>query len=357
MFNCKNCNKEFKGNKRYLNHIEKCSYQGILYTCIKCFFMSYNFHEMTEHKQNCSGTNVQDSKILFTKLIKNKIKKKPKKKKITNERLSFLETNKEQDFILYLNKLLENNKITLTPIEKRILQYDNYYEDFLNSDEIEEYKNKLSLSNVKLTKNYDNLLSNMFCYGIALFSIENIITFFIGEKTKNLISYIEDDNIYHYRFYYFSRNKKNQKYWKMDCRLENLCESLTNNLKDYIIKLFKKIYYKVFGDNNFRDLKTLKESNYQVINTDCIQLLSNLIKISDTLKIQKFLQDLVIKTSMIIDKQNNNFNLLSDDRMQLQNFKEKMKHNYIIEKIKIIKMLFDDSNEENIKLILNEINI
>ena len=196
----------------------------------------------------------------------------------------------------------------------------------------------------------------MFCYGLALFSIENIITFFIGEKTKNFISYIDDNSKYPYRFYYFSQMKKGKKYWKMDCRLENLCESLINNLKDYMVKLFKKNYYQVFGDNKFRELKIMKKSNHQIINTDCIQLLSNLVKISNTLKIQNLLQDLIIKTSKITDKQDNNFNLLSDDRMQLQNFKEKMKHDYSTEKLKVIKMLFDDEDEENIKLILNEIN-
>lgn len=344
MVNCESCGKEFKTEKRYNTHIEKCIYKGIIFICEGCKFMTRNLQEIEKHKESCSVIDHND----LMEQLKKKLRIKVKKKK-PESRLVLLKDKTETEFSSYLRNL---DNITFEKIEKRILQYDNYYEDFLEPDEIDTYKKHLSQCCPEFEKNYDGFTPIMFCYGLCFFSLQDVLSFFIGEKTRCFIRYMEDNSKYHYRFYQYSSKKKR---WDMDCRLESFIDSITSNLKQYMVNLFRINYYEIFHDNNFRTISRLRECENQLINLDCLQLIHNLIEISNYIKVQLFVQDIIVKTSPIEKTKNVKFNLMGDDKILKEEFDKRLTYDYENEKLKTLKSLFDDCETEDVKMILTEI--
>ena len=351
MFSCENCGKEFKSEKRLITHNKQCIYTDILYVCTKCHTMTYNFSELTAHKADCKGTNKKDTKTLLEKHVKKKVKK-PKAK----NHIHLLKERCENEFILYMRELMyKDKKIIPIGIESRILQPENYFEKVLEQEEIEEYRKALELSKFEYKPTYDSFVSTIFCYGLSLFSVYNVLKYFIGEKTKHFIIRLEDNHEYPYRFYYFHQIRKNKQLWRMDCRLENFTDIIIDNLLDYMAKLFRKNYYDVFGDNNYREVKALRESSYQIIHLDCIQLMCNIAELVNRPNTQKFLQDLIIETATVEKPPEYKFNLLSDDRMFFEKFKDRLGCDITIDQVNAMKLLFDDSENYDMKMILTEI--
>ncbi len=76
----------------------------------------------------------------------------------------------------------------------------------------------------------------------------------------------------------------------MDCRLEDLTNSISNNMIPYMIDNFRKMYKDVFGDNDYRvDYK----KRCQLTDCDCEQLVKNIFTLADPKSASKLLCDLV----------------------------------------------------------------
>ena len=186
-------------------------------------------------------------------------------------------------------------------------------------------------------------------YGLAIFSIKKLIEIFINNKygIYNII-YVpikkssENDP---YSFYILEDIKSKKRYWKMDCRLEELTINFTNTIINYLKNIFKKLYHDVFNDNIYR--KDYKSYN-TITQYDCEQLLKNIYMISNQKKFSLLLRNIIRENCTYYPTENDRFNIYTDDLVQKKRFAEDKGS---IDSVIFIKNLFDDiSNEDSVDL-------
>ena len=138
-----------------------------------------------------------------------------------------------------------------------------------------------------------------------------------------------------YSFYILDKIAKEKRFWKMDCRLEDVSMKLMNIILPHLIKMFRNIYKLIFGDNDFR--KDYYQSSNQIIEYDCEQLLQNILLISCPKNCRIMTCDIIKNKSTYKPTENDKFNLYGDDVLQKRKFN--MKDDYDV--TDIIKRLFD----------------
>jgi len=235
----------------------------------------------------------------------------------------------------------------LSPLESRLTAYGNYTESHLEVDEIQRLDTVLDLGsehekeyvpfeNSKIRDHFSN-------YSVVLFSIrQNIRRFLFNRYGFHNVVYLplpkntEDDP---YSFYVLERVNKDKRYWKMDCRLENLSTSLITDVLPYMVSMFRRLYRDVYGDNEFRSDYT---SNCQITECDCEQLLQNIIMIGQPKEFCIVLREIVKNKSTYKPTENDKFNLYGDDSLQRKRFQEKEE----VDLVEIIKQLFDGISSE-----------
>ena len=90
-----------------------------------------------------------------------------------------------------------------------------------------------------------------------------------------------------FSFYYLEMIKSGKNKWRMDCRLEEMTSDLETKIKDYCIKIFRNIYFKIFGDNEYRsNIFKLNE----IFEYECKTIIKNLIFVSNYVKFVKYFQ-------------------------------------------------------------------
>ena len=103
----------------------------------------------------------------------------------------------------------------------------------------------------------------------------------------------------------------------MDCRLEQFCNNFIENIKNYLIVLFKKIYFDIFEDNDYR-------SNYAdfspVADNECKQILQNLYLLNDTKEFSYIFRNSIKQNAFYNPTENDKFNMYSDDIIQKKRF-------------------------------------
>ena len=236
----------------------------------------------------------------------------------------------------------------LSPIESRITGYGNYTDAHLDVDTIEHFSGILDRhafpEKCYTPFNHVDVAKGFYNYGLTLFPMkQNLGRYLFNRYGFNNVVYLplhkntDDDP---YSFYILDGLNKEKRYWKQDCRLENLSTALTNGLKPYMISVFRKIYRDVFGDNDFRQ-------NYstvsQITEYDCEQLLQSIILLSQPKEFSLVLRNLVKRNGMIKPTENDKFNLTGDDALQRRRFQEKED----VDLADAIKLLFDGISSED----------
>jgi hypothetical protein len=235
----------------------------------------------------------------------------------------------------------------LTSLESRLVGYGNYINMHLDIDEIyrlEEVLNLHSNSEKEYTPfNHHIICEQFFNYGAVIFPIKkNITRYMINRYGFNNIIYlplpqnVKDDP---YSFYTLSRVNKEKRYWKMDCRLEELCSNIITEILPYMISMFRKLYRDTFGDNEFRKNYI---SSSQITQCDCEQLLQNIILLGQPKEFCNTLRNLVKEKSTYSPTENDKFNLYGDDALQRKRFQEKEDGDLV----EIIKQIFDGISSE-----------
>ena len=231
----------------------------------------------------------------------------------------------------------------LSALESRLIYYGNYTQTHLEIDEIQKLDIVLDLEKQfpKEYVPYDSIkLFNCFYnYGLVLFPFKkNLERYIFNRYDLFNIIYLplpkntQDDP---YSFYILDRVSKEKRYWKMDCRLEDVSASLIANVLPYMISMFKKLYRDVFGDNDFRsDFK----NKCQLTECDCEQLLQNIILLGQPKEFCNVLRSIVKKKAHYTPTENDKFNLYGDDALQRKRFHDKED----VDLVDIIKQLFDD---------------
>jgi hypothetical protein len=235
----------------------------------------------------------------------------------------------------------------LSPLESRLIYYGNYTQLHLEIDEIQKLDIVLDLEIQSPTEyvsyNSINFFNCFYNYGLVLFSIEKTLKRYLFNKYDfwNIIYLPLPKNTQEdpYSFYILDKVVKEKRYWKMDCRLEELSSSIISNVLPYMISMFKKLYRDVFGDNDFRSDFTQK---CQLTECDCEQLIQNIIVVSQPKEFHNFVRTIVKDKATYMPTENDKFNLYGDDSLQRKRFHEKED----IDLVDIIKQLFDDITSE-----------
>jgi len=230
----------------------------------------------------------------------------------------------------------------LTSLEGRLVAYGDYTIAHLEVDEIQKLSTVLDVG-AQSPKEYvpydsSNICNSFYNYGIVLFPLMKCVDRYLFNRygflnviyaplPKNLA---EDP----YSFYELERVNKGRRYWKMDCRMEDLSTALIANVLPYMVSMFRKLYQDVFDDNEFRVNYTGK---CQLTECDCEQLLQNIILIGQPKKFCNMIRKRVVKKASMMPTENDKFNLYGDDALQRSRFQNKED----IDLVDIIKQLFD----------------
>ena len=231
----------------------------------------------------------------------------------------------------------------LTPLESRLISYGSYTQTHIEIDEIQKLEISLELEKYspKEYVQYDSVVfvNSFHNYGLVLFSMKkNLERYLFNRYDFWNIVYLQlpkntkDDP---YSFYILERVIKEKRYWKMDCRLEDLSSNLISNILPIMIGMFRKLYKDVFGDNDFRNDFS---SKCQITECDCEQLLQNIILVSQPKIFYNLVREMVVSKATYIPTENDKFNLYGDDSLQRKRFHEKEDADLV----DIIKQLFDD---------------
>ena len=184
------------------------------------------------------------------------------------------------------------------------------------------------LNYTSATKTFRTICERIITHG------NNIVYF-----RHNFIDSIEDS----YSFYYLQKIDSGKRYWYMDCRLEELTTIFINNLLPYLTKMFRLMYHDCFHDNIYR-------KNFFQINSffenDVQQLFNNICILSNYCRTCDILRDIIYNRCHYIKKENDEFNIISDDSLQKKMFDKKRASLDHFDKIKI---LFDDITDQDIE--------
>jgi|UniRef100_A0A6C0IZ80 hypothetical protein len=245
----------------------------------------------------------------------------------------------------------------LSPLETRLLFYSNYYKIELDTDEIEIVKEMLQIQNCEVNTyipfDINNLTSKLMNYSIVLFPLDKLLEIYLSNRFgyHNIIfvplpKNSSDDP---YSFYILDNVSNQVKKWKMDCRLENLIADLKEKVLPYMVSLFRKLYFDIFNDNEFR-------SNYTnfcpLLQYDCEQLLSNIVKLFNQKEFSKNVKKIIKDKFVYNPNDNDKFNLLSDDPLQKKRLLDQE-----VDLVDVIRLLFTGISSQDAVDLLREKNL
>lgn len=271
---------------------------------------------------------------------------------LLQKHLKTLENIFKQKKELNEKKVITHISKSMNSLDMRIVSYSNYVNVSLDLDEIQNFKESLmffSMSTPSCFEVFDSeiFFKKFYNYGSAIFTIKDSIEMYISNYYNfNKIIYVPIKNSPEndpYSFYILEDIQiKNieKRYWKMDCRLEEFSNNFINNIKPYLIQLFRKLYYDVFNDNEYR--KDYKKTN-PITEYDCEQLLQNIYILSYPKEICLLLRNIVKNKCTYNPTENDRFNLHGDDIVQ----KKRLSNKGTVDIVEVIKILFDNISSED----------
>ena len=319
--------------------------------------------------------NIEDIQNQFTNIITNiEQTKLPLKhmQELKRERLKLFSSLNIQDYaslvlkhILILESVFKkkdynDKKIKTTvmkgisPLEARLVSYNNYHNTSIEVDEMDMLLSNISKINIArdyVPFEFDILNRNFSNYSCCLFTIDNLVNNILFNKNGfNTYIYVEMRNEKKsdcFRFYYLEKISKGKRYWKMDCRLENLVTNFTNIILPYMITLFRKLYKDTFQDNDYR-------SNYnsisQLTEIDCEQLFKNIFTVGHHKRFRNYLINKISEKAIYSPTDNDVFNLTGDDSL----LKKKIKNEEETDFGEIIKNIFDNISFSDVAELYNK---
>lgn len=237
----------------------------------------------------------------------------------------------------------------LSPMEQRLIFYQGYINSYLDIDDIERFGASLTLNTCHPEKYepfvYANFFQLFLNYGSMLFpmsvSIDRYIVNIYGMNNIIYLPLPKSSEYDPFSFYVLEDVHKNTRKWKMDCRLEELTNGLISMLKPYMITTFRRIYYDIFHDNDYR--KDYKQ-RAQITECDCEQLVRNIIDLSHPKGLCMKIRKIVMEKCTHQPTENDRFNLYGDDSLQRQRMQNNKDDP---DPVDTIKSLFDNITSED----------
>lgn len=257
---------------------------------------------------------------------------------------------------IFLKKNFTEKKIASTvypkffsSLEYRLLLLDGYHKQSLEVEDISKFKlcQKLGIKHKQTYQPFDKseLVQYLLNYTLSFSSLGELIRNFINNpyNCPNII-YLKSFNDEGYAFYTLQKSEKNKRFWKMDCRLENLTIDLAEYISEYCINLFRT-FYKAAMDTN------MYIPEYQtrccITEYECEELFQNIIIATDFFKLNSVLRNEVKSYCSFTSDANDKFDLKNEDKEQIENFKKyKLTDETIHE---ILNRMFDSLDEDHLR--------
>jgi len=244
-------------------------------------------------------------------------------------------------------KINSNILKSLNSIDTRIILWHSYYSIPLEYDHIQNLSSCLDFS-VSFPEeyekfDYDSFFKKFHNYGSVIFSIKDLIKKYLFNSYGSfnfiylhLIKSSDDDP---FSFYRLHDIREDGRKWVMDCRAETLTNNFISDLKPYLIMMFRKIYYDIFHDNNYRPNFS---SEAVIAETDCEQLVKNILVLSNPIQCCNLFRTLIKEHATHKQTKEDGWSMYADDDFQKKKFKKNVKPDIL----DIIRPLFDDISSE-----------
>ena len=341
---CKKCLTLIESVKTLKIHILNCKgSETQQYNNINDIYRSY-----TKHDCHDLVLNPEDYKQKIQTMLKDRTSKLSEKTVL--EYMNILQNDYAniQQFLKNQNQIQYKKTINtaFNTIEIKLLEIGQFYNIPTRIEDIKWWSNSL---NRQYQKNQltpfikTNFLENLMNISLCFFPIQEIIRQqLINKNGFNNIIFVRLNEV-NYSFYYLDKIVDGKKYWKMDCRMEELINDIVDNLLFYCCKMFRKYYECVFGDNDYR-------KNFIEINnfTECElnQLLQNIMFLASMPKIYNYVQNMIIEHATHTPTSTDKFNLKSDDKIQLKKIENLLNQDWKSKVINIVRDLFDNDFDD-----------
>ena len=270
---------------------------------------------------------------------------------------------------IFLQKNFPEKKISssiypqfFTALDYRLLLLGGFHKLTLDPEDIIRFKfcQKLSCHKNSLHLqpfNKTSIINNFLNYSIALCSLNELVQNIFLNPNASLpsgslpsgsssIIYVTFNETDDYAFYTLSKVENENRFWSMDCRLENLTLDLGECILEYCIHLFRTLYKACLDTNDYIP-------NYQskscVLEYECEQLFQNIIIASDFSKLNLLLRKEVMASRSHSATPFDKFDLKTEDREQEENFKKYKLSDEVTKSV--LKRMFDDIEESDLALL------
>jgi hypothetical protein len=242
-------------------------------------------------------------------------------------------------------------------LDKRLVFYNKYYEEDLETDEIQRFKVCLKVNKNFYKRyipfNFSECTNGIVNYTFCICSVKDILKhIFINPYGFPNLIYLNLEKSSKndpYSFYSLEKIEDGKRYWKMECRLEDISKNISERLKNFCIIMFRKIYFDIYGDNVYRSDYVDK---FPATRQDCEQLLINILFLSGFKKFCNTLRILICKYSTIKPCKLDKFNFTKDDTINKKNFS--LEKDDSKEFTDVVQRLFDGISSENAESIWRE---
>lgn len=247
-------------------------------------------------------------------------------------------------------KLGESKKIessVLSPLNKRILKHNNYFDSVLEFDTIKYISDNVSYSVVKGYEPYSPLqLQQLQTYMLCVFSLEDILSRYFKENMNYMfVRPVFFNKTEEFTFYYLQSCEEKSKNWILDSNLEELTFHINHNLYSYGVSLFRHIYRDIFHSNQyFSDMF----ERTPLCSTDLLTLLQNLFLIQDIPKLNVLLKK-ILKRKILNPTEEDKINSHVEDK----GFHKNMRKYGKMKQSDLLRELFTDIQNKDVEHILS----
>jgi hypothetical protein len=321
-----------------------------------------------ENNMDVSYKETTDSiEILFEDVVKNRIYKKflINMKELRNKLLGKLNLNEYTNLIkthvsrledIFTKKKYDMKKISstvllsLSALDQRLIYYNSYYNSELEPDDIQRLKICMKVNSDHPTRyvpfSISDSVQKICNYSLCIYTLKDILKRVIvnpfGFSNVVYLQLEKSSSEDPYSFYILEKIETDGKRcWKMECRLDDFSKQLSEQIKNYSISMFRKIYFDMFNDNIYREDYTTKSP---AAHQDCEQLLLNILTLSRPKTFCDTIRKIILKYSTIPPTKIDKFNFTRDDPIAKRNFFQEKDDNK--ELTAIIQRLFDNISPE-----------
>lgn len=238
--------------------------------------------------------------------------------------------------------------LSMSSLDLRIISYAPYINTELIIDDLTKFKRcilfTLNFPKYFVPFNYDDFFKTFFNQGTLLSTMRDCIE-------RNLINIYGFNNIVYipitksndndpFSFFHLKKIENKRRYWNMDCRLEDFSNKFIDNIRPYLIDMFRKMYFDVFCDNDYRDNFIQKVSKIEL---DLRQIIQNICLLCNPKKFNKFMRKIVKDKATYKVTANDIKNFSTDDSSQRRRFENEKE---TIDPVEIMKLMFDNMSSE-----------